>query len=800
MAVLNDYIAIGTQFKWERPGKATVVSSCDSIEGPIVKLNNGNVLYLDNYSEARKCAKDIDEIIYIGDVLVPYGDFLSRGHVLIPAGYCEEWWIKELRNKTKDSKDFNNKTKLNEDIYNNLLKDFNYKIDFDDAKIISEKLNIPLHPKFTFHWKSIDREMLKNLLEWFEKGSVKENKIILPFSYDINKDIKEKDTKRVLELLGVSHKIIDGNHIIIEDDYARALIYCLNYLDFKINKDDVLEIINSNLKIKIKDKNGIFIGARMGRPEKGKMRKMTGSPHVLFPVGEEGGKMRSFNASMERGHINAQFPIYKCEKCNIKSVYPYCNNCKEKAKRLYLKNGVYTDDEKGISYENIKLNVKEYFDYALSFLGTKNYPELIKGVRGTSNEDHTPENLIKGILRAFNEIHVNKDGTIRYDMTELPITAFKPKEIGTSIEKLKEMGYEKDIEDNELTDENQVIEIKPQDVILPSCEGSDQEGADKIFYRTANFIDSLLEKFYGLDKYYNLSNKNDLVGHFVVALAPHISAGTVCRILGFSKTQGFYAHPFVHCAVRRDCDGDEVAVMLLMDTLLNFSRKYLPSHRGARQDTPLVLTPIIIPTEVDDMVYNMDIVKEYPLEFYEACEKYTYPWDFKMETVGNRLGKENESYDHFFTHPTSDINQGVTYSSYKKLPTMQEKVLGQMEIARKIRAVDEDDVARLIVARHFIRDIRGNLRKFSQQEFRCSNCNTKYRRPPLIGNCLKCGGRIIFTVSEGSITKYLEPSLSLAEKFNLPLYLQQSLDLTKMMIESIFGKDKEKQEGLGKWF
>jgi len=200
------------------------------------------------------------------------------------------------------------------------------------------------------------------------------------------------------------------------------------------------------------------------------------------------------------------------------------------------------------------------------------------------------------------------------------------------------------------------------------------------------------------------------------------------------------------------------------------------------------------------MVFSLDVVKEYPLEFYEACEKYTYPWDFKIETVKDRLNKENETSDYFFTHDVSDINNGVKYSSYKRLPTMQEKVLGQMEIARRIRAVDEDDVARLVVERHFIRDIRGNLRKFSQQEFRCSNCNSKYRRPPLVGACLKCGGRIIFTVSEGSITKYLEPSLSLAEKFNLPPYLQQSLDLTKMMVESVFGKEKERQEGLGKWF
>ena len=42
--------------------------------------------------------------------------------------------------------------------------------------------------------------------------------------------------------------------------------------------------------------------------------------------------------------------------------------------------------------------------------------------------------------------------------------------------------------------------------------------------------------------------------------------------------------------------------------------------------------------------------------------------------------------------------------------------------------------------------------------------------------------------------------MSLAEKYNLPPYLKQSLILTQNMIESTFSKDPEKQEGLGKWF
>src|SRR3989344_5901990 len=103
--------------------------------------------------------------------------------------------------------------------------------------------------------------------------------------------------------------------------------------------------------------------------------------------------------------------------------------------------------------------------------------------------------------------------------------------------------------------------------------------------------------------------------------------------------------------------------------------------------------------------------------------------------------KQYEGYG--FTHDTSNINLGNLCSSYKLLPTMEEKVYGQMDLAKRIRSVDEDDVARLILERHFIRDIKGNLRKFSTQQFRCVDCNEKFRRPPLQGSCIKCNGRLL---------------------------------------------------------
>ena len=42
MKALNGFIIAGTQMKYERPGKATVLTPCDEIEGPYVEFIDGS--------------------------------------------------------------------------------------------------------------------------------------------------------------------------------------------------------------------------------------------------------------------------------------------------------------------------------------------------------------------------------------------------------------------------------------------------------------------------------------------------------------------------------------------------------------------------------------------------------------------------------------------------------------------------------------------------------------------------------------------------------------------------------------
>ncbi len=791
--VLLDFVAVGTQLKVERPGKAGGVVPVSSIDGPTVRLKNGDVVRINNVAEAKSLKSEIDKILDLGEILINYGDFLENNHPLIPASYCYEWWIQEVR-KAIPAKD---------------LKDFR-KIGEDEALKLCDDYNVPLHPDYTYMWHDIsveEYERLRNLIAEMGKieGKYGKSKLVVPLFSEV---------KEVLEKLLVEHKIRDGMIVI---DRWKVLVRCLG-LDEDLKKvgeprkkASTLEVVRELSGIDVRAKALSRIGARMGRPEKAKERKMSPPPHVLFPVSIAGGKTRDVknainytkNYNSAVGEIEVEVAVRKCTKCGKETFWLrcecggiteqvfYCPRCRVKTgSEVCSKCG-----EETRAYEKRRINIREIYEKAISNLGEYDSYDTIKGVKGMSSRRKMPERLEKGILRAKHEVYVFKDGTIRYDMTDLPLTHFRPREINVSVEKLRELGYCYDYTGAELKSEDQIVELKPQDVIL-------SKGAMEYFVRVANFIDELLEKFYGLERFYNVEKPEDLIGHLVIGLAPHTSAGVLGRIIGYTDVLAGYAHPYFHAAKRRNCDGDEDCVMLLLDGLLNFSRHFLPDKRGGQMDAPLVLTAIVDPREVDKEVHNMDIVESYPLEFYEATMNFANPKDVEdlVEKVGDRLGGENRFYGLKFTHDTDDISGGVKESAYKYLKSMQDKLMAQMSLAEKIIAVDENDVAERVITTHFLPDIIGNLRAFSRQEFRCVNCNEKYRRIPLAGKCIRCGGKLTLTVHTNSIKKYLELAKYLSEHYSVSDYTVQRLKLVELEIKSLFENDVRKQVTIEEFF
>ena len=367
-------------------------------------------------------------------------------------------------------------------------------------------------------------------------------------------------------------------------------------------------------------------------------------------------------------------------------------------------------------------------------------------------------------------------------------------QVYSQVEKLPEMGYEHDCYGEPLERDDQIVELKVQDIVI-------SDNCGDYFVNVANFIDDLLVKYYGMDPYYNVKEKSDLIGHLIAGLAPHTSAGVLGRIVGFTRALACYAHPYFHSAKRRNCDSDEDSVMLLLDALINFSKSYLPDTRGGSMDAPLVLSTRIDPEEIDDESHNLDIFERFPVEFYEKTKDPLKPAEL-LEYVDNvemHLGTPKQYEGLMFSHHTSSIHSGPNLCLYKRLPSMKEKVEAQIALAEIIRAVDQRSVVEGVLSSHFLPDIMGNVRAFSKQKVRCPKCNTKYRRIPLSGKC-KCGGNLILSVSKGSVTKYLEISQELVNRYPVSHYLQQRLEIQEFGINSLFESDKSKQSSLDIFF
>jgi len=798
MEITERFAAIGTQFKVEYPGKATIGTACDAIHPPVVLLKNGEVIKVESREQARELEKKIDEILFLGDMLVTYGEFLENGKKLLPSAYVEEWWEKELAEELEEQG-----VKLGKDFSE---RDPSPK----EAFKISEKLGIPLHPKWTYHWDETSVGRFKALYR-----SVQED------------DLSGEKTKKALEDILVQHKAEDAEIEVRKKD-LKVLNRLLGNADRKPeleNRDEIPEFIEEVSGIKVRDQAPHYLGSRMGRPEKAEKRTIKGDPQLLFPCGKkEGGRMRNLTATYnnrlhdEKGKVKQRILHNRCTKCNEYTYFSYCIDCDAPANPTWFCKECNNEHDEEVEeceecgnqrierYKYTEIDTRKLIDNAMENLGMRNPPELLKSVRGMSGKHKHVEPVEKGLLREKHGLYVNKDGTVRYDASDIPMTHFKPSEIEVSVEKLKELGYNKDINGNPLENSNQVLALKPQDIVIPKNDKTIP--ASEYFISVANFVDDLLKQFYNMKPYYNIEKKEDLVGSLVIGLAPHTSGGTVGRIIGFTEAKGIYAHPYWHAGKRRNADGDEDAILLLMDGLLNFSRDFLPDMTGAAtMDAPLILSTVLNPDEVDDEAWAIETVDEYPLSFYEETAEYKKPWNLETDIeIGEDIVHSDSPYDHGYTHETSDVEDGPTQSEYVTLDEMSEKTSAQLGIGEKLKAVDENKVAELLLNKHFIPDIKGNLRSFSSQKMRCVDCNTKFRRVPLTNQtiapsgkataeCPECDGKVLLTISEGTIKKYMQPSKDIIDEYEISPYVRQQILVLNKTLQSLFGKDN-RQSGL----
>ncbi|MFC7212195.1 DNA polymerase II large subunit [Natronoarchaeum sp. GCM10025321] len=818
MHLVDDFLATGTQIKTELPGKAAGVVPVDSIEGPTVRLANGEVRQIDDPAEALEIRNGVEKIIDVGEYLVNYGEFVENNHSLAPAGYTFEWWIQEFAETGVDVQAMEDSPGID-------LQSPGP----DEAIEWATEHDAPLHPDHTCLWHDIDVETFEAVVEAVENGTVDadipevEHNSVEPTHTDVLVLPRSETVLEAVEALLLEHTQTDTTlRVPVWRPFVRSLGFAvdgdrLTRTWETLSEDartwpNAVDAVNEVAPFEIRERSPTRVGNRMGRPEKSESRELSPAVHTLFPIGEAGGAQRDVSAAAKHadsmtdtpGEVEVQVGRRECAACGTHSFKTRCPDCDARTEPHYecpdCETRLYPDESgrvhcdhceiDGTSVETRIVDIHAEYREALESVGEReNAFEMLKGVKGLASHNKTPEPMEKGVFRAKHGVSSFKDGTVRYDMTDLPVTSVRASELDITVDQLRGLGYHEDIHGDLLQHDDQLVELKVQDVVL-------SDGAAEHMLKTADFVDDLLESYYGLDPYYEVEERQELVGELVFGMAPHTSAATVGRVIGFTSAAVGYAHPFFHAAKRRNCDGDEDCVMLLLDGLLNFSITYLPDKRGGRMDAPLVMSSRIDPTEIDDEAHNMDVVERYSLDFYEATREMADPESVDVEIAEDTLGTDLEYAGFGHTHDTTDIALGPDLSAYKTLDSMMDKMNAQLELSRKIRAVDETDVAERVIEYHFLPDLIGNLRAFSRQETRCLDCGEKYRRMPLSRECRECGGRVNLTVHEGSVNKYMQTAITVADEFGTRDYTKQRLEVLETKLESIFENDNNKQSGI----
>ena len=769
--ILDHVITVGTQIKLDIPGKASTVAFVDSLDTPIVRLTNGNVVKIKNTAQGIHLKPQIEKILHLGDILISYGDFLENNAELVPTGYVEEFWAQELKEKL--AKYEPNDTEL--------LNHINKIPDLEEAFRISLNFGIGLHPHYLYYWDQIT-------IEEFEK-------ILKPNKIEPDLLAYPGDTKEILEKLGVPHEV-SGDTLLLKDTEAKVFFYLLFRKPIQLDKSRTIpEIISQSSGIKIRNKFSTAIGVRVGRPEKASLRKMKPPVHTLFPVGNKGGASRDLLKAAKQPNFYCNISNRFCKNCNLPSISISCPRCKNRTVTIFIcprcRDELEVDyctkcktHASAHSYRAFPL--KEVLYAAQERTGIR-AQEPFKGVKELINQDRVAEPLEKGLIRQSVGLNVFKDGTIRFDTTNAPLSHFKPSWIGTSPEKLVELGYTHDVKGNPVITPDQLLELKVQDVIIPK-----ECGESLVF--VCQYIDRELTKLFGHPTFYNVRNTPDLVGHLIIGLAPHTSVGIVGRIIGYTNTQVCLGTAVWHSAKRRDADGDADSIMLLMDSLLNFSRLFLSDRIGGLMDAPLLVQPIVIPQEVQRQAHNFEVVDEYPLSFFEATLRKEKASEIKdVEILKSRLETEKQFYGQNFTHLTSTLTASKSRSAYSTLGSLLEKLDMQIRTADIINAVDPSEVVSMVMTTHLLPDIMGNLRAYSGQSFRCTACGASFRRIPLVGKCLECDNKLIQTMTRPSVQKYLKLARRMLGKYRIEPYLQGRVLSLLDELELVFGKEDGNQ-------
>ncbi len=730
------------------------INTVSSIFGPLVELDNGSLMRISTLDEFRKIERKINQIWEMGDILISISDIREPTPIVFSA-WTEEWWNLEIK-AALNSED-NDVTELEkigvseDELLQLLFNPLHFYPSWDLALDLSKVLNVPLHPRFSLNWNEI---AISDFLLLIQKIRDK-SEAYLPLDTDI---------LRIIKQLGVPFKIVDEKiHSEIFEPFIPIFreesTKILDLSNRDINTLTVELLCEEMLQVPIRSLCYKRIGFKLIRIEKSEARYSNPPHHVIFPLGKYGGPQKDFFKLPQDSKTQIRIAHRFCNSCNIDSFNAYCPECKQQTDQKYTCREGHTSvsltceicGKKGYPTKVKPININAIFNSGMKKAGSSD----IKKVKGMSYLDNVygiSENVLKGILRAKYGIFVFKDGTSRFSCTNGPITVYAPREINTSIEELKRLGYFHDIYGEPLTREDQLIEIFPYDIVI-------NEESLKFLFAQSKFLDDELTLHYRLSPYYRFQSSQSVIGSLVVGISPTSQVGVIGRIIGYSTKNILFSHPIWHLLKSRSCNGVSDSITLLLDVLLNYSREYIPSYRGGALDVPTVInlvdswTDLLDFSKIDKLVMNRI--------FYKSIKS-------NHSDQSNLLSREISliSPESTLLHTSTNISE----FSLENLFT-EKKVIDRIKIALEslehIRGVEEGKYVDNLLINDFLIKISMSISRYFQQPVRCRYCKTTYRRVPLSEKCPHCNNKTLeLTLSKGWVLRYLQIIHQLSEKYS----------------------------------
>lgn len=723
-----------------------------NILGPLVELKDGSARRMKSLEETRALEDEIVQIWEMGDILLSPND-IPTAESIEETGWSEEWWSAEIwkyvHSYAKSLEVLAARTGI--DIEN--LRDFLEKPTVNSPNAsqaigLAKVTKIPLHPSFSLNWNEItisELLWLLNNLSFTSDGFIpfsEEMRLLflrLGMEFKLKDNLFHSEHTLIFEALKKKEKLL--NSILMDNPHA--------YTE---------EIVSMLIEIPLKSLCQRRIGVKIIKAEKAEPRQINPPAHILFPIGNFGGPQRNLLKISKEKQFKVQLSERFCPTCEISTFTAFCPKCKQETEQHYICREGHVSKSKiceqcdnyGFPARYKQIDLGKMIEVQLNKIQEFKIKK-IKGISYLNNRYRIPEHIMKGILRSYRNLYVYKDGTIRFDQTNAILRFFKPKEVNSSIDNLKRLGYTHDVNGNDINDENQLLELFPYDIIV-------SENAADYLVDIAKFLDDELIYLYDMLPYFRINTKKDINGILVVGMSPFSMVGVIGRIIGYSRNNVLYAHPLWHKLKTRNCSGNIDSIAHLLDIFLNFSKELVPNVRGGSLDVPNIIN---LPDSWEDThIYSNYLYIPLNLQFYQSLK-------------GNPSISEILSYNESFLTPKNSLLYTIDdISLYDMKNDFQEskifnKIESELKILRVIRGVNEGEFVDKILEYDLLEKISGSFDRFFLQPVRCKACNKTFRRVPISDSCPNCQRKTLtLTLSEGWVLRYLQIVKELKEKYS----------------------------------